>query len=90
MIVDSKYDENVKINQYDASEVVMGRLIEIINLAKKQINLLTKKEISYIIITGGVTESQDFDILVEELFGNCEIITRDKGYYILKSTKTID
>jgi len=24
------------------------------------------------------------------LFGNCEIITRDKGYYILKSTKTID
>jgi 16S rRNA (guanine1207-N2)-methyltransferase len=24
---------------------------------------------------------------LEELFGNCEIITRDKGYYILKSIK---
>ena len=24
---------------------------------------------------------------LEALFGNCEIITRDKGYYILKSTK---
>ena len=22
-----------------------------------------------------------------ELFGNCEIVTRDKGYYILKSVK---
>ncbi len=69
-----KYDENVKINEYDASEIVMGRLTEIINLAKKQINLLTKKEISYIILTGGVTESGDFDILVEELIGNKGII----------------
>ena len=69
-----KHGENVKINQYDASEIVMGRITEIINLAKKQINLLTKKEISYIILTGGVTESQDFDILVEELLGNTGII----------------
>ena len=69
-----KYGEAVKINQYDASEVVMGRLTEIINLAKKQINLLTKKEISYIILTGGVTESIDIDILAEELLGNIGII----------------
>ena len=69
-----KHGEKVKINQYDVSEIVMGRLTEIINLAKKQINLLTKKEISYIILTGGVTESQDFDILTEELFGQMGII----------------
>ena len=69
-----KHGEVVKINQYDASEIVMGRLVEIINLAKKQINLLTKKEISYIILTGGVTESQDFDILVEELMGQTAIV----------------
>ena len=37
---------------------------------KKQINLLTKKEISYIIITGGLTEATDFDLLVEESFGS--------------------
>lgn len=69
-----KHGEIVKINQYDASEIVMGRLIEIINLAKKQINLLTKKEISYIILSGGVTETQDFDILVDELLGDKGII----------------
>jgi len=69
-----KHEEVVKINQYDASEIVMSRLIEIINLAKKQINLLTKKEISYIILTGGVTETQDFDILVDELIGPMGII----------------
>ena len=65
-----KHGEIVKINQYDASEIVMDRITEIINLAKKQINILTKKEISYIILTGGVTESVDFDILMEELIGN--------------------
>lgn len=69
-----KHNEIVKINQYDASEIVMDRLIEIINLAKKQINLLTKKEISYIILSGGVTETQDFDILVEETLGNIGLI----------------
>ena len=68
-----KHGENVKINQYDASEIAYSRLNEIMNLVKKQINLLTKKEISYIIITGGITEFQDFDILVEETLGN-------KGY----------
>ena len=69
-----KHGEIVKINQYDASEIVMSRLTELINLAKKQINLLTKKEISYIIFTGGVTETQDYDILIEELCGNMGII----------------
>ena len=52
----------------------MSRLTEIISLAKKQINLLTKKEISYIMFTGGVTESVDFDILIEEVLGNTGII----------------
>ena len=69
-----KHGEIVKINQYDASEIVMERLTEIINLAKKQINLLTKKEISYIIVTGGVSETQDFDILIEETIGDIGIL----------------
>lgn len=25
---------------------------------------------------------------IEEIFGNCEVINKEKGYYILKSTKT--
>ena len=39
------------------------------DLAKKQINLLTKMEISYIIITGGTTEVNDFNLVVDEVFG---------------------
>ena len=59
---------NLKINQFDVSEVVISRLKEILNLVKKQINLLTKKEISYIIITGGTTECAEFKSLVDEVF----------------------
>jgi len=70
VVVTDKNGENVKINQYEISEIAMSRLEEMLNLAKKQINLLTKKEISYIIFTGGVTESVDFNLLLEEIFGD--------------------
>lgn len=63
-------DENVKINQYEISEIIYSRVREILELAKKQINLLTKLEISYIIITGGLTEGNDFNIVAEEVFGD--------------------
>ena len=68
--VDNIDEEKIRINQYEASEIAMERIKEILNLVKKQINLLTKKEISYIIITGGLTEATDFDLLVEECFGS--------------------
>ena len=67
-------DGKVRLNQYEVSEIMMERIKEIFNLVKKQINLLTKKEISYIIISGGVTETQDFDILIEEILGEKGII----------------
>ncbi len=62
-------DESVKINQYEISEIIYSRVREILDLAKKQINLLTKLEISYIIITGGSTEGNDFNLTAEEVFG---------------------
>ena len=62
-------DESVKINQYEISEIIYSRIREILELAKKQINLLTKIEISYIIITGGATEGNDFNLVSEEVFG---------------------
>lgn len=40
-----------------------------LNMAKNEINYLTKKEISYIIITGGLTELKDFSIEIESVFG---------------------
>ena len=65
----TKGEEFIKINQYEISEIVYSRVKEMLELSKKQINLLTKKEISYIIITGGTSEINDFDILAEEVFG---------------------
>ena len=63
-------DESIKINQYEISEIIYSRIREILELAKKQINLLTKLEISYIIITGGVSEGNDFNLVSEEVFGD--------------------
>lgn len=62
-------EETIKINQYEISEIISSRIKEILDLAKKQINLLTKMEISYIIITGGTTEANDFNLIVDEIFG---------------------
>lgn len=73
IIFDNRNGEKVKINQFDASEVVISRLEEILNLVKKQINLLTKKQISYIIITGGTTEMGEFKSLVDSMFNNATV-----------------
>jgi len=59
----------INITQYDISQVVMSRLTEILKLAKKQTYLLTNREISYIIITGGMAELPGMSYLVDEIFG---------------------
>ena len=66
--------EILKLNQLEVSEVVMSRLSEILELAKKQILLLTKQSISYIILTGGLTEIKAFKNLAFEIFGKSVII----------------
>lgn len=73
IVLEDKSGDKVKINQYDASEIVIGRLEEILNLVKKQINLLTKKQISYIIISGGVTETNEFKTLLDKKFKNAKV-----------------
>lgn len=60
----------IRVTQYDVSQIVMSRLTEILKLAKKQSYLLTNREISYIIITGGVSELPGMSYLVEEVMGN--------------------
>ena len=60
----------ININQYDISQVVMSRLTEILKLAKKQSYLLTNNEISYIIITGGVSELPGISYLIDEIFNS--------------------
>ncbi|MGI6309407.1 MAG: cell division protein FtsA [Bacilli bacterium] len=63
------YNEELRLNQYEVSEVVSSRIEEILNFVKKQINLLTNKEISYIIVTGGVSEMPGFNGVVLEVLG---------------------
>lgn len=57
------------INQYNLALVIESRVIEILNMAKKQINILTKRQISYIICTGGIANLRDFDLDVCDVFG---------------------
>lgn len=60
--------ETITINQYEISEVVYSRIKEILELSKKQINLLTKDEISYIIVVGGSSLGKDIEVVLEEVF----------------------
>lgn len=62
-------DEKITINQYEITEVVEARISEILKLAKKEINNLTKRKISYIIVTGGITELMGFSYVVENILG---------------------
>ena len=62
--------EMVRINKFEVSEIVMSRVSEMLNLCKKSINHLTKKEISYIIFTGGLAECKDFKLILQEVYGN--------------------
>jgi len=72
--VKNSIGESVKLNQLEVSEVVMSRMVEILNLAKKQIRLLATREIEYIVITGGLTEIKSFKNLAYEIFGKDVII----------------
>lgn len=61
--------EKKEINQLDTSKVVESRCAQILKISKKEIKNLTKREISYIIITGGVSELAGFQYLVENILG---------------------
>jgi cell division protein FtsA len=84
------YKKEIKLNQLELSEIAMSRLVEILKLAKKQASLLTNKENSYIIITGGMSEMPGVTSLLGDIFGrearvgNIETIgIRDNKYAAL-------
>ncbi|MEE3342624.1 MAG: cell division protein FtsA [Bacilli bacterium] len=66
--------EIVKLNQLEVSEVAMSRMVEILNLVKKQIRNLTTQDIDYVVLTGGLTEIKSFKNLAYEMFGKDVII----------------
>ena len=61
--------DKLSVNQVNLSEIIESRVQEILRMAKKQINTLTKRQISYIICTGGIANIGDFDLNVLEVFG---------------------
>ena len=62
-------NESVTINQEDLTKVVESRISELLKLAKNQINNLTNRKISYIIVTGGITGLVGFNTVVENTLG---------------------
>ena len=72
--LENSIGEMVKLNQLEVTEVVMSSMVEILNYAKKQILLLTKKNVDYIVLTGGLTEIKSFKNLVYEILGKDVII----------------
>lgn len=69
--IDIKISDNemVTINQEDLAKVVESRIEELLKLSKKLINSLTNRKISYIIVTGGITELTGFSSVVENTLG---------------------
>ena len=64
----NKNGEEMVVNQLEVSEIVEARIVDLLRSAKKQISLLTNREISYIIITGGISELAGFEYVVENVF----------------------
>lgn len=64
----NKNGEEITINQYELSKIVSEKMDNLVKVIKKNINLLTKKEISYIIITGGLSEIKDINLLINKTF----------------------
>lgn len=56
-----------EIEQPELSKVVESRVYEILKLVKKEVKALTNREISYIIITGGLSELAGFQYAVEDI-----------------------
>lgn len=65
-----KFGDIRKISQREVSELAQSILEENLVLARKEINLLTKTSIDYIIITGGTSSMSGFESLAEEVLGN--------------------
>ena len=70
MEIENQESKKIRITQTETSKIIESRLAEILKLAKSAINNLTKREISYIIVLGGISELAGFAYLVEDLFGN--------------------
>lgn len=67
--ITTKAGEKQENNQLNFSKVVESRCEQILKISKNELKNLTKREIRYIIITGGISELAGFQYLIEEVLG---------------------
>ena len=78
IVVKDRDGNDKNINQVGVSKVVEARVREILKLSYDEIKNLTNRKISYIIITGGLSEMNGMDHLVEIYFnGLCKVCKID-------------
>lgn len=66
----NKNGDKVKISQLELTEIVGDVLFETLTLVKKDINLLTNRQIQYIIVSGGASEIRDLEYLINDVLHN--------------------
>lgn len=59
----------IKVNQYELSEIINKRLVEILNVAKNEAKVLTNKQIRYIMVLGGITDMPGVNFVLEDVMG---------------------
>ena len=57
------------INQYVLAETIEFKLLEMLKNMKNEINSLTNREISYIIVTGAIGSMLGMNALIEDIYG---------------------
>ena len=66
----NRLEQEIELNQYPLSEVIEAKIVDVLKNVKNDVNSLTNREISYIIVTGASTAMLGFDALVSDVYGN--------------------
>lgn len=72
--IKNKNGQNLKVNQYEVSEIASSRIDEILTLAKQELNSLSSHKPNQIYVTGGITNMVNFEYICRENLGKCAII----------------
>ena len=72
------------INQLEISNMVENSLIDMLKEVKKQINILTNRKISYIIIAGGISNIAGFEYAIENVFDKKAVILLQNAFPTLE------
>ncbi|MFV0275220.1 MAG: cell division FtsA domain-containing protein [Bacilli bacterium] len=71
LVATSEIIINENGNAIDATElsmVISERIKEIIEISRNAGKLISKEELNFLVLTGGITESYGFDLMIEEMF----------------------